>query len=1298
MLNSALIDDLVTVKGKAHYQPFYVDSEGNRRPIPDDFGKVDSQDQLAPKTQPVFVKEIGKSIYARPKFWPGLVKRYLRWNSMLAKDLGFTERGVDDVRDVVESGFDADKEQFNPAHLSRTLIKKRNPKAANVDYIWSKQYVSCQILDPNGIYYPAVDHLSPTVTKVHLSIQGGQQDPHLLLKTYVRPDRHGALARNPRIEFCLSHHAEATYALKDLTISRITKPEEDSHERQMTVSFAGVQAGMSYSAIDFEDDPDFTEEARTVLSLFQQISLGGPVEFLCSCILMGEETGEPMRTNLGSFAEGLRQTGRPFPLAAYHSLNMKRALTIKTQLATRQQVADVHPIVNHPRRYHFKNTREAAIAFCYGLDNEDRFQRERFIGFDSSNVCHVAFVIISENDVIGVALANIHSMRDENLRVGCLPKTHSHVFQIEFRVPGPDTGGPEKAKGVMIPEYLENNDYSFAFMCTRNPKGVARYATAPGEQFHWLPITKLFVEYRSGVIDRQIGAINQLCSVPELAHFLPILLNHRPSLWPIIDPTADIEGLVDIEREQIMYQVLARGDVTTRNKNKAFSVQQADPIRNFFKMHGGLQLLDGPGGSGKTTIMCAEMMMELGCGGKVIACAPSHQSTVNLCDRMCQFFKRIIQDDEDNAPLQIGLQPSEEEFFQRGGLQATRRPIQDVEDSRVNAKKAAGNNPDIVGIAEVIKEERSTKPFAYPERSLAARALKIVFTKPRPYKVVAQYPAPKVMLPKFDHDKYTEADMWGDKPKEQGPAVDMLDQCEMFLNKVRYSEDGLKCLNPLESKQFTLATRHVFKQVVSHANVIVSTLDNVMNDMISPGVLKGSQSAVLFVDEAGMAAEPQIWTAIAKIVNVERVREEFYGIWPIKAVVMSGDFAQSGPQAQGEEYNEWADQLKYSLFSRLIESGLPVYRFTQQMRQHKGVFRFAATRSYACTVTTHPDLDVFLRDVEDHMMRCVLNDGKTPLPRPHTGFDGSTTEKSRRAKQDYQMRVTFIHVPQSRMDVQLNYSKTNDAHVKATMELMRDLWFQPIGGSILTAFTEVVIITPYNAQCAKYEHALNNAARKYGYHRRDMPRVYTGDSYQSREVDCVILDTVISSTRTKKDIGFLDDDKRMTVLMTRARKLMFIVGHGAISEGKQYTEEGKKKRQLPYLAWVIQECQQNRQFKEINVKYDANVSKAVSLIFTPIHRIGNADHSQRTECEASISHASLLVLCMQLWTPRRPQKTDDDDGDADADGDGNAEADGETAEYKQTTAAEGDWATSNPAADATALSGDSQVSNENANW
>ena len=96
-------------------------------------------------------------------------------------------------------------------------------------------------------------------------------------------------------------------------------------------------------------------------------------------------------------------------------------------------------------------------------------------------------------------------------------------------------------------------------------------------------------------------------------------------------------------------------------------------------------------------------------------------------------------------------------------------------------------------------------------------------------------------------------------------------------------------------------------------------------------------------------------------------------------------------------------------------------------------------------------------------------------------------------------------------------SYNNEKENKKVIELVKDLKKQ---------FNEIVIISPYNAQCNALKSIDNTL------------EVHTVDSYQGREAEAIILTTV----RTGNTIGFWEDYRRLNVAMTRARHALRIIG------------------------------------------------------------------------------------------------------------------------------------------------------------
>jgi AAA domain len=353
---------------------------------------------------------------------------------------------------------------------------------------------------------------------------------------------------------------------------------------------------------------------------------------------------------------------------------------------------------------------------------------------------------------------------------------------------------------------------------------------------------------------------------------------------------------------------------------------------------------------------------------------------------------------------------------------------------------------------------------------------------------------------------------------------------------------------------------------MARAKVIFSTLDNVTNDVISSSFGRDAMGVMLSLDEATMATEPAFWTLFTSIFNAERIENEFGGVDPIRGIIMSGDKRQNWPFISSEMCNEFYQQLQLPFFCRLINSGFPHIQYSVQHRQHPAIFQLCRERSYQKEVHSAPNLDRLMTDREFNMLRKYLG-GKQDLQLPARHPCGRTDLAARKAFLDFRMRVRLIHVTVSKSYILVNHSRVNYANAAATMDLLHALFLKTEDGKPFVPFRDMVIIAASSGQVELYEKEMLNFARTGGWNYEDMPEVFNGDAFQSRDARFVIFDMVIASTKTKSDLGFLSDEKRMTVLLTRAREFLFIVGRGDITLESQYqnlmdlaTQEGRLRR------------------------------------------------------------------------------------------------------------------------------------------
>ena len=92
--------------------------------------------------------------------------------------------------------------------------------------------------------------------------------------------------------------------------------------------------------------------------------------------------------------------------------------------------------------------------------------------------------------------------------------------------------------------------------------------------------------------------------------------------------------------------------------------------------------------------------------------------------------------------------------------------------------------------------------------------------------------------------------------------------------------------------------------------------------------------------------------------------------------------------------------------------------------------------------------------------------------------------------------------------------------------------------------SKIAVITPYKAQVLQLKHAIGGWLRGIGAKQQDV-EINTVDAFQGREKDIVIFNCVRSNklNTLQGSLGFLTDERRLNVAITRPRHFLFYVGN-----------------------------------------------------------------------------------------------------------------------------------------------------------
>ncbi|KAM5247003.1 DNA-binding protein SMUBP-2 [Ctenodactylus gundi] len=308
---------------------------------------------------------------------------------------------------------------------------------------------------------------------------------------------------------------------------------------------------------------------------------------------------------------------------------------------------------------------------------------------------------------------------------------------------------------------------------------------------------------------------------------------------------------------------------------------------------------------------------------------------------------------------------------------------------------------------------------------------------------------------------------------------------------------------------------------LTSADVVLATNTGASSD----GPLKllpESYFDVVVIDECAQALEASCWIPLLKA----------------RKCILAGDHSQLPPTIVS--HKAALAGLSRSLMERLVEErGATVVRMlTVQYRMHQAIMRWASEAMYHGQLTAHPSVaGRLLRDLpgvaatEETGMPLLLVDtagcGLLELEEDDDQSRGNPGE----------VRLVTLHI---------------QALVDAGV---------PAG--------DIAVITPYNLQVDLLRQSLM--------HKHPELEIKSVDGFQGREKEAVVLSFVRSNR--KGEVGFLAEDRRINVAVTRARRHVAVVcdsrtvsNHPFLKNLVEYfTKHGEVRTAFEYLDDIVPE-------------------------------------------------------------------------------------------------------------------------------
>ncbi|KAM4553672.1 DNA-binding protein SMUBP-2 [Fundulus diaphanus] len=308
-------------------------------------------------------------------------------------------------------------------------------------------------------------------------------------------------------------------------------------------------------------------------------------------------------------------------------------------------------------------------------------------------------------------------------------------------------------------------------------------------------------------------------------------------------------------------------------------------------------------------------------------------------------------------------------------------------------------------------------------------------------------------------------------------------------------------------------------QILKSADVVLSTNTGACDD----GPLKflpAEHFDWVVIDECAQALESSCWIALLKA----------------RKCILAGDYKQLPPTIKSQ--TAAAKGLSLSLMERLIQMyGDSVVRMlTVQYRMNSAIMEWASKEMYHGRLTAHSSVEGHL--LKDLPAVACVEETSTPLLLIDTAGCGL-----------------------SEMEVADEQSKGNQGEVDIVALHIKSLIEAGVKAK------DIAVIAPYNLQVDLLRQKLSG--------RHPELEIKSVDGFQGREKEAVVLSLVRSNR--KGEVGFLAEDRRINVAVTRARRHIAVVcdtqtvGNHAFLKSllDHMTEFGELRTAFEYLQDIV---------------------------------------------------------------------------------------------------------------------------------
>ncbi|PRW21033.1 regulator of nonsense transcripts 1 (RENT1) [Chlorella sorokiniana] len=299
-------------------------------------------------------------------------------------------------------------------------------------------------------------------------------------------------------------------------------------------------------------------------------------------------------------------------------------------------------------------------------------------------------------------------------------------------------------------------------------------------------------------------------------------------------------------------------------------------------------------------------------------------------------------------------------------------------------------------------------------------------------------------------------------------------------------------------------------EVLRGAAVVVSTCNG-----SGESRLEGQRFRIVVLDEASQATEP------ASLVPLVKGAE---------CVIMAGDQKQLPPTVLSKKALDLG--LDVPLFNRLLKAGVTSKLLDVQYRMHPAIAAFPSQHFYKGRVKSgvqpedrppvqgvpwpSPECPVLFINVDGREQRTATSGGRRSGEQSSDGEDDGGSADASSSSEG-------------------GASYCNPAEAEVAMRALQRLLERD------AELQSVALLSPYSGQVRLLSSLLTRAGLPEELLQRCSLAVSTVDGYQGREADAVIFSAVRCNQAGR--VGFLADERRLNVAITRPRRGLIVVGN-----------------------------------------------------------------------------------------------------------------------------------------------------------